>query len=118
MKIARNLSRGHVGTALRLERTDIAVELGSAIAKHGAVVHCASGVQYLVVWADVDATSFVPAKVAAREGAVIPLAGVAHGDLWRDPATDQRRPLSAVALGTSQWDRYKRGAEKDLQKRI
>ena len=44
--------------------TNIAVELGGSIAEHIAVMHSSSGAQHLVVWTDVDASSFVPAKVA------------------------------------------------------
>src|SRR5256885_15187742 len=48
MDSAGDLSRRHVGTALHLKRTDIAVELGGGIAKHGAFVDGAGGVQNLV----------------------------------------------------------------------
>ena len=65
MDIAGDLSRRHLGTALHLERTDIAVELGGAIAKHGAFMHGAGGVQQLVIRADVNAAPSVPSKVAA-----------------------------------------------------
>src|SRR5476651_1887253 len=53
MQIARDLSRRRLGTALHLQRTDIAVELGGTIAKRIAVVHRSSGVQQLVIWAEV-----------------------------------------------------------------
>ena len=42
--ITRNLPRRSVGTTLRLERADVAVELGSAIAECIAVMHGACGV--------------------------------------------------------------------------
>src|SRR5664279_4654036 len=99
MKIAGDLSRRHVGTALHLERTDIAVELGGAIAKCVAVVHGAGGVQHLVGRADVDASPPVPAKVAARERAVITLAGIANWNMRRDPAANQpaEEPTSPIS---------------------
>src|SRR2546423_1236818 len=65
MDIARDLSRRRFGTALHLKHTDIAVELGGAIAKHGAFVHGSGGVQHLVIRADVNAAPSIPAKVAA-----------------------------------------------------
>ena len=55
---------GHVRAALRLERTDIAVALGGAIAKQcPAVVHGAGGVQQLAVGADVNVAPSVPTEV-------------------------------------------------------
>ena len=65
MDIAGELSRRRVGRALHLERTDIAVELGGAITKHAAFVQGPRGMQHLVIWADVNAPSLVPAKVPA-----------------------------------------------------
>src|SRR4051812_23770116 len=62
--VTGDLSCGHVGTALHLERADIAIELGSAIAQRVAVVNGSGGVQHLVARTDVDASSLVPAKVA------------------------------------------------------
>jgi len=71
MNIAGNLTRRAIGTALHLKCTDFAVELGCAIAKRLAVVHGAGGVQHLAAWADVNTSPPVPAKVSARECAVV-----------------------------------------------
>jgi hypothetical protein len=64
MDIATHLPCRHVRAALQLQCTDIAVEFGGAITEHIAVMHGSGGVQHLVVRADVDASSPVPAKVA------------------------------------------------------
>src|SRR5438105_5466916 len=53
------------GAATRLEGTDIAIQLGSAIEKRPAIVHSTTGVQHLVVGADVDATLLLPFEVGA-----------------------------------------------------
>src|SRR2546430_8343947 len=67
MKIAGDLSRRHVRAALHLEGADIAIKLGGAVPKHITFVHPASGVQHLVVGANVNAPPPIPAKVIARE---------------------------------------------------
>src|SRR5271154_4058631 len=68
MNIAGNLSRRAIGTALHLECTDFAVELGGAIAKRVAVVHGAGGVQHLTVRADINISPPVPAKGPRARG--------------------------------------------------
>src|SRR5580704_2280510 len=65
VKITGDFPRRLVGAAPRLERTDIAIELGSAIAKRAAFIHGAAGVQHLVVGADVNASSLIPAETRA-----------------------------------------------------
>jgi hypothetical protein len=102
MNVTRNLPRRSLGTTLRLERTDVAVELGGAIAECVAIIHGACGLEDLIVRTDVDASPLVPAKIAAREGTVIALAGIADRDMGRDPAANQpteeaARPISCVS---------------------
>ena len=82
--VTRNLPRRGVGATLHFERADIAVELGSAIAKCVAIMHGTCRVERLIVRADIDASALIPAKVAAREGAVIALAGIADRNIGRD----------------------------------
>src|SRR4029450_7701498 len=89
MDIARDLSGRYVGTASHLEHTGIALEFGGAIAKHVAVVQCAGRVQYFVVRTDIDASLPIPAKVAARECAVLTLTGITYWDMRRNPTADQ-----------------------------
>jgi hypothetical protein len=89
MNIAWHLSRRPFGTALHLEGTDFAVELGSAIAKLVAFMHGAAGVQHLAVWADVDALPTIPAEVAARECAIVAFAGVADWDVRDNPDVNE-----------------------------
>ena len=98
MNIAGNLTGRAIGTALHLKCTDFAVELGCAIAKHVAVVHGAGGVQHLAAWADVNAAPPVPAKVSARECAVIALAGVTDRNMRRNPVANQPAEETASSI--------------------
>src|SRR5271168_2199728 len=66
MNIAGNLSRRAFRTTLHLEGTDIAIVLGCEIAQRFAFMHRAAGMQHLTVRADINTSSPVPPKVAAR----------------------------------------------------
>ena len=96
--VTRNLPRRGVGATLHFERADIAVELGSAIAKCVAIMHGTCRVERLIVRADIDASALIPAKVAAREGAVIALAGVADRNMGRDLAANQPTEETTCAI--------------------
>ena len=49
----------------RLEWTDVAIELGGAIEERLIIVRGATGVQHLIVGADVNTSPLVPAEVRA-----------------------------------------------------
>src|SRR3954471_6600867 len=84
MYVARDLARWFFWAALRFERAYIAVELARAIQKRLALVHGAARSEPLSARAVVDIAGRIISKVAAREGAIIPLRLVEHGDMWRD----------------------------------
>src|SRR5437667_8160939 len=98
MKIAGDLSRRHVRAALHLEGADIAIKLGGAVPKHITFVHPASGVQHLVVGANVNAPPPIPAKVIARESAIGALAGITNWDVRHDPTADQPAEETASSV--------------------
>jgi hypothetical protein len=78
--------------ALGFEWADIAIKLAGAIQKRLALVHGAARSEPLSAWAVVDVGCRIIAKVAAREGAIISLRLVEHGDMWRDAfLLDSRR---------------------------
>src|SRR5450631_3212039 len=107
VEIARNLSRRRVGAALYLEHADITVELGGAIAKRIAVVYGSRGVQQLVIRADINTSTPVPAKVSARKTAVFALACIADRDMW-DNFLLLHKPAKKVAgpIGLSAASRF------------
>src|SRR3984957_3151683 len=84
MDVARDLACRLLWAALRFERTYIAVELAGAIQKCLALVHRAAGPEPLSARAMVDVVGRVISKVAPREGAIISLRFVEHGNMWRD----------------------------------
>ena len=84
MYVARDFARWFFWTALRFERAYIAVELACAIQKCLALVHGAARSEPLSSRAAVDVAGRIISKVAAREGAIIPLRLVEHRDMWRD----------------------------------
>ena len=65
MDIPRDFPCELPGATTHLERTDIAIELGSTIKKRPAVVYGAAGVQHLVVGADINASPVVPPEIRA-----------------------------------------------------
>src|SRR4051794_8765540 len=103
MDIAWDLACRLLWAALRFERTYIAVELAGAIQKRLALVHGAACPKLLSARAMVDIASRIISKVAAREGAVISLRFVDHGDMWRDtllldqPVQHRSRTVSGIA---------------------
>src|SRR6202011_2935898 len=84
MDIARDLARWFFWTALRFERTYIAVELAGAIQKRLALMHGATRPKLLSAWAVVDVSGRIISKVAAREGAIVPPRLVVHRYMRRD----------------------------------
>jgi hypothetical protein len=102
MDITRDPSCRHIGATLHFERTEVAIELGGAISKHIAIVHPASGVQHLIVGANVNALPPVPAKVTPWESTVVTLAGIANWDVRGDPTVNQPAKEAATpASGVS-----------------
>ena len=65
-------------------------------------MHCAAGPEPLSARAVVDVAGRIIAKVAAREGAIIPLRTVEHRDMWRDtllldqPVQHRSGPVSGI----------------------
>src|ERR1700712_3861259 len=84
MYVARDLARWFFWTALRFERAYIAVELACTIQNRLALVHGAARSEPLSSRAVVDVAGRIISKVAAREGAIVPLRLVEHRDMWRD----------------------------------
>ena len=99
MKIAWDLSSRHVGTALRFQWTDVAVELGGAVEQRPAVMHSACGAQKLAVGADVNIPSFLPTEVRARESAICSFALVSNRNVRRDPAPDEPAKKATGPIG-------------------
>src|SRR5450631_3699492 len=103
MDVARDLARWFLWAALRFEWTYIAVKLARAIQKRLALVHSAARSELLSSRAVVDIVGRVISKVAAREGAVVPLRLVEHRDMWRDallldqPVQHRSCPVSGIA---------------------
>src|SRR6185437_14327313 len=102
MDVARDLARWFFWAALRFERAYIAVELAGAIQKGLALVHGAARSEPLSAGAVIDVAGRIISKVAAREGAIIPLRLVEHGDMWRDallldqPVQHRSRPVGGI----------------------
>src|SRR5882724_9499463 len=84
MDIARNLARRFIWAALRFEGAYIAVKFACTIQKRLALVHGAARPEPLSARAMVDVAGRIISKVAAREGAIIPLRFVEHRNMWRD----------------------------------
>ncbi len=103
MDVARDLARWFLWAALRFEWANVAIELACAIQKRLALVHGAARPKPLSARAVVDVAGRVISKVAAREGAIIPLRFVEHRDMWRDaflldqPVQHRSRPVSGTA---------------------
>ena len=102
MDIARDLARWLLWAALGFERAYIAVELAGAIQKRLALVHGAARPELLSARAVVDVTGRIISKVAAREGAVVPLRLVVHRNMGRDallldqPVQHRSRPVGGI----------------------
>ena len=102
MDIARDLARWFLWAALRFEWANVAVELACAIQQRLALVHGAARPKSLSARAVVDVVGRVISKIAAREGAIIPLRFIEHRDMWRDaflldqPVQHRSRPVSGI----------------------
>src|SRR4051812_102392 len=102
MDVARDLACRLFWAALRFEQTCIAVEFAGAIQQCLALVHGAARPEPLSARAMVDVASRIISKVAAREGAVISLRFVEHGDMWSDtllfdqPVQHRSRTVSGI----------------------
>src|ERR1700722_1958147 len=102
MDVARNLARWFFWTTLWFEWAYIAVELAGAIQKRLALMDRAARPKPLSARAVVDVAGRVISKVAAREGAIIPLRFIEHRDMWRDPflldqpVQHRSRPVSGI----------------------
>jgi hypothetical protein len=102
MDVARDLARRFFWAALRFEWTYIAVELAGAIQKCLALVYGAARSKPLSARAVVDVAGRIISKVAAREGAIISLRFVEHGDMWCDallldkPVQHRSRTVSGI----------------------
>src|SRR3984885_6153503 len=100
--IARDLARWLLRAALRFEWAYIAVEFACMIQERLAFMHGMARSELLSAWAVVKVACRIIAKVVAREGAVISLRLVEHGDMWRDallldePVQHRSRPVSGI----------------------
>jgi hypothetical protein len=83
MDVARDPARWFFWAALGFERAYIAIDLAGAIQKRLALMHGATCPKLLPARAVVNVAGRIIAKVAAREGAVIPLRLVKHGNMGR-----------------------------------
>ena len=71
-----------------------------------AVMHGTCRVERLIVRADIDASALIPTKVAAREGAVIALAGVADrnmGPILQPTSQPRKRPVPYAVSAASRF---------------
>src|SRR5271155_5230291 len=90
---AQKLAGGRVGTALRLQRTGLAIQLAGAVARHAVLVderawHSIDFLalpEFLAGRADIAVAFVVIGKVVTREGAVGALGFVEHRNVWLDP---------------------------------
>jgi hypothetical protein len=100
MYVARDLARWFLRTALWFERAYIAVELARTIQKRLAFVHGAARSEPLSARAVVDVAGRIISKVAAREGAIVPLRLVVRRNMGRDALLlDQPvQPLSVSSV--------------------
>src|SRR5450756_1115000 len=102
MDVARDLASWFLWAALRFEWANIAVELAGAIQKRLALVHGAARPKPLSAREVVDVVGRVISKVAAREGADIPLRFVEHRDMRCDaflldqPVQHRSRPVRGI----------------------
>jgi hypothetical protein len=112
MDVARDLARRFFWAALRFEWTYIAVELAGAIQKCLALVYGAARSKPLSARAVVDVAGRIISKVAAREGAIISLRFVEHGDMWCDALLlDAKFPTGLTTAGKSRTiAKYQAGA--------
>src|SRR5262244_3645437 len=101
MHVARDLSKGHIRSALGLGlgRTCTAVAGARAINDGPTIVHRPGRPEKLTVRADVDVTLPIEGKVGARQDALFSLAHVPNRDVRRDAVTDNPMEEFASAVG-------------------
>ncbi|MFK4501879.1 hypothetical protein ABIF86_006170 [Bradyrhizobium japonicum] len=102
MYVARDLARWFFWTALRFKRTCVAVELARTIQKCLPPCTVPLVPSRFPAGAVVDVAGRIISKVAAREGTVISLRLVEHGDMWCDalrldqPVQHRSSPVSGI----------------------
>ena len=95
MHIARDLSKGHIRSALGLERTWTAVAGARAINNGPTIEHRPGRPEKLTLRADVEVTLPIEGKVGTRQDALFPLAHVPNRDVRCDAGTDH--PIEELA---------------------
>jgi hypothetical protein len=101
MYVTGNLPRRSLGTTLRFERAETAVELGSAIAECVAVMHGACGLESLIVRTHIDAFPLVPNKV----NQCVDLVRVEYGRTYTGEQTRARYETKKNPSGSYDWSR-------------
>ena len=85
MDVARDPTKWDLRAAQRFEFAAVAIMLPRQIEQRGSIIHqCPGCRQGLTRRAVVDVVCRIISKVTAREGAIISLRLVEHGDMWRD----------------------------------
>src|SRR5262245_36378539 len=95
MHVARDLSKGHIRSALGLERTWTAVAGARAINNGSTIVHRPGRPEKLTLRADVEVTLPIEGKVGTRQDALFPLAHVPNRDVRHDAGADD--PMEELA---------------------
>src|SRR5262249_865959 len=93
--VARDLSKGHIRSALGLERTWTAVPGAPPINNAPAIVPRPGRPEKLTLRADVEVTLPIEGKVGTRQDALFPLAHVPNRDVRRDADADH--PMEELA---------------------
>src|SRR5215469_3933032 len=97
--VAWYFALGGVWTTPRLQGARIAIELARPIADGAAVVNPACRTQSFTVRAGVLVLLCVESEVAAREGSIIAIRPLPHGDVRGDPSTDEPTEELAGPIG-------------------
>src|SRR5262249_45384472 len=95
MHVARDLSKGHIRSALGLEWTWTAVAGARAIKNGPTIEHRPGRPEKLTLRPDVDVTLPIEGKVGTRQDALFPLAHVPNRDVRCDAGTDH--PIEELA---------------------
>src|SRR5262249_15285046 len=95
LHVARDLSKGHIRSALGLERTWTAVAGARAINNGSTIVHRPGRPEKLTLRADVEVTLPIEGKVGTRQDALFPLAHVPNRDVRHDAGADD--PMEELA---------------------
>jgi len=95
--IAWNLAKWDLRTAQRSEFATVAVALSSQIDQRGPAIHkCPRRREGLARRTMIDVARRIILKVAAREGAVVALRFVEHGNMWRDTLLLDQAPCAIL----------------------